>query len=249
VLGNVQLTVTNVRNPIYSASSAGRVSTSADSTPVSDPAYLTWVPGGLIATSATMPATGAAISSVDVNGLVSINYYAGALEAVTFVTTRGTFVASSTNILICADASPCDSDRSLNRIVTVLLEGDGTAGPATITATAVSPGRRTAEVVTATVPLTFASPPAVAPPVVQVTVTPTSTGVYCFTYGGASLFPADFASAFAPGVASVNVLQLPAGNYKSWFRAAPALATATGLTPGQTICVSAPPGTNVFAGG
>jgi hypothetical protein len=41
-------------------------------------------------------------------------------------------------------------------------------------------------------------------------------------------------------------INLPAGNYSSWFRTAPSLATLTGLGNGEIICVYGPVGSNVF---
>lgn len=82
---------------------------------------------------------------------------------------------------------------------------------------------------------------------VQQTVVATSTGAFCFSYDGPATTLASFTTAFSSTVASVNSLQLPAGNYLSWFRAAPALATATSLSSGQIVCVSAPVGSSVFS--
>jgi hypothetical protein len=45
----------------------------------------------------------------------------------------------------------------------------------------------------------------------------------------------------------VNKVTRPDGSYSSWFRLAPSLATITVLNNGDLICVTAPPGTAVFA--
>ncbi len=85
-----------------------------------------------------------------------------------------------------------------------------------------------------------------ATPVEQQVVTATSTGTYCFVYSGPTTAVADFGTLFTSAVTGVNIMQLPAGNFASWFPAAPTLATATSLTSGQTVCVAAAVGSNVF---
>lgn len=80
----------------------------------------------------------------------------------------------------------------------------------------------------------------------QVVVTATTTGIFCFAYSGPTKAVADFGTTFTSGVTAVNILQLPAGNWNSWFAAAPTLATATSLSNGQNVCVQAPVGSNVF---
>lgn len=244
--GNVQFTITNVRNSKVGSSSAGSIQTSADAVPVADSAILTWTGGGLSVTASTSPGAGPSVTTIDPNGVVAVNYYPQGLEPVTFTTTRGTFTVGGQQSLICADFSACDADGALNRVITVLLMGDGTSGTATVTATAHIPSGRTSITVTTTTTLTFAvAPPP--PPAPQTVVTATATGIFCFPYSGAPVPVAGFSTLFAPTVASVNVFQLPAGNFLSWFQAAPGLATVQSLGPNQVICVSAPVGSNVFA--
>jgi hypothetical protein len=82
---------------------------------------------------------------------------------------------------------------------------------------------------------------------VQQVITFTSTGVFCFVYAGSTTPVANFSTFFTSSVVGVNIMQLPAGNYLSWFRAAPTFATATSLTSGQTVCVAGTVGSNVFS--
>jgi len=328
--GNVQLVVTNVRNPKAGANRAGAVKTSADADSlVSTTDYITWQPGGMNSTAAGSLGVGPNVTSLAaVGGSIDINIYVTGVDPVVLSTTRGIFAASGVPSITCWDGRECDADHLFNGIITVVLQGNGDPGPATVTTSSIASGAPQ------TIALTFIGPPtaitvAANPPAIpndgqtpstvtatatdiggnpvpdgtlvsfstlsgtlssatsatvngvasvsltatggasvtvtaaaggvtasatvaitpfHATVTATSTGTYCFRYGGPPLLPANFALSFAPQVASVNVLQLPAGNYLSWFRAAPGLATATGLAPGQTVCVSAPPGTTVFAG-
>lgn len=81
----------------------------------------------------------------------------------------------------------------------------------------------------------------------QVTVTQTSTGVYCFAYSGPTTLASGLPTLMNPAVIAVNKLNLPGGNFTSWFRAAPALATLTQVASGDTLCVAAPVGTAVFS--
>ena len=84
------------------------------------------------------------------------------------------------------------------------------------------------------------------PGATQRTMPLTSTGEFCFLYDGQATAVAGFPSLFNPAVASVNIGATD-GSYMSWMSAAPALATATSLSNGQFICVSAPVGSTVFA--
>jgi hypothetical protein len=70
---------------------------------------------------------------------------------------------------------------------------------------------------------------------------------YCFAYSGPTTMESGFGSLFASTVVGVNVMQLPAGDFESWFRAAPSLATVASLTNGQPVCVSGPVDSLVFA--
>lgn len=80
----------------------------------------------------------------------------------------------------------------------------------------------------------------------QVTVTATTTGVYCFVYSGPTTAVSGIASLLSLPVASLNKLNLPDGHFTSWFRAAPQLVTISQVASGDLLCVSAPDGTAVF---
>jgi len=80
----------------------------------------------------------------------------------------------------------------------------------------------------------------------QVTVTQTRTGVYCFVYSGPTTAASGLSTLLSAAVVSVNKFNLPDGDFSSWFRAAPALATITQVASGDILCVAAPVGTAVF---
>jgi hypothetical protein len=80
----------------------------------------------------------------------------------------------------------------------------------------------------------------------QVTVTQTRTGVYCFAYSGPTTQAAGLSTLFTPAVVSMNRFNLPDGDFSSWFRDAPAMATVTQVATGDVLCVSAAPGSAVF---
>ena len=90
-----------------------------------------------------------------------------------------------------------------------------------------------------------AAGPAAVPPI-QRTITATDTGLFCFTYVGPATSVSSFATFFAAGIRAVHRLNLPAGDFSSWFLAAPSLATIASLSNGDLVCVAGPPGTNVF---
>ncbi len=81
----------------------------------------------------------------------------------------------------------------------------------------------------------------------QVTVTQTRTGVYCFVYAGPTTVASGLGTLFSSSVVSVNKFNLPDGDFSSWFRAAPALATIVRVASGDTLCVAAPVGSTVFS--
>jgi len=55
---------------------------------------------------------------------------------------------------------------------------------------------------------------------------------------------------FAPTVTALNKMNLPAGNFSSWFRVAPSLATLTSIASGDALCAAGPAaGTNLFPAG
>jgi hypothetical protein len=83
----------------------------------------------------------------------------------------------------------------------------------------------------------------------QQKVAATSTGLTCFAYSGPTTLAAVFGAYFSSGVTAINRFNLPAGNYSSWFRAAPSLATLTSLGNGDVICIYGPVGSNVFVAG
>jgi hypothetical protein len=119
-----------------------------------------------------------------------------------------------------------------------------TAETVTLTAAA---GNGLAPAATATLTIGALAAPASLPAPTQDVVVATPTGTFCFNYAGPAESVSSFATFFNSGVMSVNIMQLPAGNFLSWFQSAPALATATSLSNGQIVCVSAATGSNVFA--
>jgi len=95
-------------------------------------------------------------------------------------------------------------------------------------------------------PVSLIPPPAIP---TQHIVEPTGTGTYCFRYEGPDVGVSELAGLFASSVAAINRLNLPDGNFSSWFRAAPDLASLTGTSNDDHICVAAPSGLPVFATG
>jgi len=142
---------------------------------------------------------------------------------VTLISTAGAFTATTVPVTSGAFSAT--------------LLAPGTAQTVTIAATSSAAG---AAVATTNVAIGGGAAPT------QQTVTATTTGTYCFAYSGPTTAVANFGTLFTSAVTGVNILQLPAGNYMSWFAAAPTLATATSLTSGQIVCVAAAVGSNVF---
>ena len=90
------------------------------------------------------------------------------------------------------------------------------------------------------------------PPVIPATVvtttttTTTTTSLYCFAYSGPTTAVANFTTRFNSAIDAVNRLNLPDGNFSSWFGAAPSFSTISSLNNGDLICVAGAPGTSVF---
>ena len=78
-------------------------------------------------------------------------------------------------------------------------------------------------------------------------MTKTRTGVYCFAYSGPTTPASGLATLLSSSVVSMNKFNLPDGDFSSWFRAAPTLATIPQVASGDLLCVPAAPGSAVFS--
>lgn len=74
----------------------------------------------------------------------------------------------------------------------------------------------------------------------------TTCDPWFFIYHGGLIMGFAVKDVFAPMIVGVQAMQLPAGNYLSWFRAAPQLANLVVIKNGDVVCVSGPVGTQVF---
>ncbi|MGE0598830.1 MAG: hypothetical protein AB7J35_03260 [Dehalococcoidia bacterium] len=86
-------------------------------------------------------------------------------------------------------------------------------------------------------------------PTQQVFAPDGNTHLYCFIYDGPTVLASTgFGTLFTGGINAVSELQLPAGNWLSWFRPAPAPAVDFDIEDGDVICVSGSgaSGSNVF---
>lgn len=148
------------------------------------------------------------------------------------VTFTGT---GSGNLLV-----PATAVAAPNGVATGVFIAGATPGPVTVTVTS-STGLGAFRTVTISAAQT--TPTAPVPQIVVVT----STSTFCFRYAGPSVSVADVPTFFSSNIVAVNQMNFPAGNYSSWFRAAPGLAKVTQILNGDVLCVTGAIGTNVFS--
>jgi hypothetical protein len=74
------------------------------------------------------------------------------------------------------------------------------------------------------------------------------TARVCFTYSGPTTPAEGLAALFAPEVTAVHKMNFPAGNFTSWFRGGPGLATLASIESGDALCAAGPADdANLFA--
>jgi len=183
----------------------------------------------LISSAATVVPTGYVLLTATLKDAGGRTVATAGAPTVTFTAT------GSGNLLV-----PATSMSAPNGVATGVFIAGATPGPVTVTVTT-STGLGAFRTVTISPPQTTPTAPT------QQVVAVTSTGTFCFRYAGPSKTAADLATFFSTNIVAINQMNFPAGNYSSWFRAAPGLATMNQLSNGDVLCVTGAIGTNVFA--